>query len=201
MRREANILDRKWAAIFAGAVGGLLLLSAALPVQAVSGGEPVAGASAAVTVPIFTEITLNGTGSINFQSVNPGTTNSPAVTPDGWPLRLNLTDNSNVNVNYTISGQTNATDGGSNSIGITNVSFNNNSSSQWATQLLFQQYTGEGNTSNASWSPLVNVKRPTIGEGTFRDIFFWIDVPAQQIAASYTGGVVNIRASRCTPGC
>lgn len=195
MRRERNILDRKWAAIFVGAVAAMMLLAATPPAYAVSGGQPVAPATATVTVPTFIEITLNGTGSINFQSVNPGVTNSNAVTPDGWPMVINLTDNSNVKVNYTLRGTTNLS-AGTPYIGIINVSFNDNSSSQWATQLLFSQYTGLGNTTNASWSAYTNVPIPAIGTGTLRNAFFWIDVPAQQAAGSYTGGVVDIRASQ-----
>lgn len=194
MRREGTILDRKWAAIFAGTVGGLLLLAAALPASAVSGGEPVGTAAATVVVPTFIEITLNQS-TIDFSSVNPGTSNSAALAGSGFPLGVNLTDNSNSKVNYTFNGSVNMS-AGVPYIGIVNVSFNNNQSSEWATQLLFRQYTGLGNTTNASWSVYVNVPIPSIGTNTTRAAFFWIDVPAQQAAGNYGTGEVAIRASQ-----
>ncbi len=198
MRREGSILDRKWAAILALAAGGVLLLGAAGPALAVSGGEPVGTAAATVVVPTFIEITLNQS-TIDFSSVNPGTSNSAALVGSGFPLGLNLTDNSNVRVNYTLNGSVNMTSGGD-AVGITNVSFNNNSTISSETPLPFRYYAGQFGT-NASWSTYINVPVPSIGTNTTRPAFFWIDVPAQQAAGTYGTGEVAIRASRCETNC
>jgi hypothetical protein len=132
-------------------------------------------ATASVTVNSAVDVSLTNT-TIDFGSLDPGATNT-ANTYN--PLRVTVNTNTNTQTNLSMKGTGDFSDGGSNSFGLGNLTYNNISSQ-----------TGERSMTTAYSSPpefgdWINIPEPT-ESAEIRDCWFWIDIPSGQSAASYT---------------
>lgn len=199
------MVDRKWAAALAGVVGGALLLLAMAPSAYAQGAQPTTAVTTSVTVPTYIEITLNST-SINFGTVSPSTNSSR------FTVRMNITDNTNVDVNFTFRPDTNMSIDQSNMLNFSginrssgvfqyNVSFDNDVSPGDSGSYAFHPEGVAFATYTANLTGFFDRARPAAGSNTSTDLHLWTHVPSLSTAGSYTGGQFTIRASRCEVNC
>lgn len=198
------MLNQKWRATVAGAIGGMLLLMGMVPAAMAQSGQPTAAATTAVVVPTFIEITLNITA-INFGTLNPNTNSTRQA------LQMNVTDNSNVDVNFTFRGDTNLTSvsagwniymNGTNASADPDVfgyNFTYDDTAELNTYGAYQMLFGSYNPTNQTG--FFDRSLPAPGTNTSTDLHLWHHVPPQTRAGTDYSGGFTIRASRCTPGC
>jgi hypothetical protein len=150
-----------------------------------SEGVRVRTIDARVEIPGFIEFSLANTP-INFPSLSPGQ-ESNATQNRGFPMLMNITENTNVAVNLSI----NATDhfrDGTKWFRIENLTYSNVSGGGLNKTMLLVENTTDP---FADW---IGVPPPGAGENQTRNAFFWIRVPAAQEAGTYNT-TITVKAS------
>lgn len=153
---------------------------------AVSGPQPAVNVSLSLTVPTFIEMVLNSSD-ISFPATAPGST-SPAST--GFPLQVNITDNTNANTNVTLRGDGDFNQSGSNAtFNMTNLTYSNLSAGG------VNKSTVSTYNSSDPFPDWVNRPIPAPGTNVTVSLYFWLRIPAGQEAGAYNSNV-TIRASQ-----
>lgn len=162
----------------------LLLLLAPLALG-VSGPQPVANVSVSLTIPTFIEMVLNPE-SVSFPATSPGSTSNAS---SGFPVSVNITDNTNTQSNVTLRGEGdfNRT-GGSESFNMTNLTYGNLTSGG-ANKSVAPYYN-----STDPFADWVNRPIPPLGTNVTVSVYLWLRIPAGQEAGTYATNV-SIRAS------
>jgi len=134
-------------------------------------------ATASVTVNQYIDVTLYNT-TIDFGSLDPGSTDIPNSKN---PLLVSIETTTNTQTNLTIKG-TDFTDGGSNVIGIGNMTYYNESN------VINSIPVQTDYPSPPPFENWINIPDPTTSQEN-RTIYFWINIPTSQPAASYTATI------------
>jgi hypothetical protein len=159
-------------------VAGFLIVVASylyLVHPVLSEGIPVRQVGTRVEIPRFIEISLANTP-IEFPSMSPGQ-ESNATQNRGFPMLINITENTNAAVNLS----TNATDhfrDGTKWFGVENLTYSNVSGGLNKSMLLVENTTDPF----ADW---VGIPPPGPGNNETRRSFFWIKIPPAQEAGTY----------------
>jgi hypothetical protein len=125
---------------------------------------------------------------VRFPPIDPGTNNTPALAGNGWPMKVVITDFTNVPSNLTLNATDDFRSATNDTFGISNLSYSNNSSGDKTEMSL--EYP------EPPYPDWIRVPAPASeGANTTRDVFFWIDVPKYQNAGDYTT-TTNIKVSR-----
>lgn len=163
----------------------LLLLAAPHLGAKFSGPQPVGNLSVSLTVPTFIEMVLDPE-SVSFPPTSPGSTSNAS---SGFPVSVNITDNTNTQSNVTLrgDGDFNRT-GGSESFNMTNLTYSNLTSGG-ANKSVIPSYNLTDSFSN--W---VNRPIPPLGTNVTVSVYLWLRVPPGQEAGEYKMNV-TIRAS------
>lgn len=146
-------------------------------------------ASAQVTVTSFVDIVL-GNAPIEFPSLVPGSSGN-ATSGKGFPLFINITENTNAMVNLSA----NASDhfrAGSNSFNIANLTYANNTTGGFNKTMLLAENTTDPFT---DW---VNITPPGIGNTTTRTAYFYLSIPPQQPAGTYNT-TITVKGTQVPP--
>lgn len=158
------------------AVGLLLLSVAPAPAQRV--------APATVVIPIYIEMYIDPL-TIDFGQQNPGTLNAPST--NAFPMKINITDNSNCAANVTFNGSSDfVRQGGTETFWISNISLSDNSAT-------VDEYTLPRMQWSPNWTEWANIPAPPAGSNSTRYVYYWLDVPGGLTAGTYQGNV-TIRA-------
>ena len=154
-----------------------LFLTAFNPQETFAASTNETEATASVTVNQYIDVTLYNT-TIEFGSLDPGATDTAN---SNNPLMVSVETTTNTQTNLTIKG-TDFTDGGSNVIGIGNMTYYNESS---VGDSISVQTTYPSPPPFENW---INIPDPTTAQEN-RTIYFWINIPSSQPAASYSSTV------------
>lgn len=171
----------------ARALAPLLLLpfAAASLASTFSGPQPVAGVSVSLTVPVFIEVFLDPT-SVSFPPTSPGSTSNAST---GFPLNVNITDNTNTPTNVSLRGDGDFNrSGGGASFNMTNLTYSNVSSGG-ANRSVVPTF----NTTDP-FPDWVDRPVPPPGTNVTVPVHFWLRIPPGQEAGTYATNV-TIRVS------
>lgn len=168
----------------------LLILAVIIPLLlahlALSQVEDTESIGSRVEVPAFIDIALSNEP-IQFPSLAPGG-ESNATINNGFPLLVNITENTNVYVNISV----NATDhfrDGANWFGIENLTYSNVSGGGTNKSMKLTYNTTD------PFSDWMKVPPPGAGSNKTVLAYFWIRIPWAQAAGNY-GTNVGVRADK-----
>lgn len=163
----------------------LLLLAAPHLGSKFSGPQPVGNLSVTLTVPTFIEMVLNP-DSVSFPPTSPGSTSNAS---SGFPVNVNITDNTNTQSNVTLRGEGdfNRT-GGSESFNMTNLTYSN-ATSGGVNKSVVSTYNF-----TEPFSTWVNRPIPALGTNESVFAYFWLRIPPGQEGGEYKTNI-TIRAS------
>lgn len=192
-----KIVNKKWTiGLVVLLVSAMLLLSAS---PAMSAQQASTGAQ--VIVPEYIDVALNVT-LIDFGSVNPNTAGSPALAGYGWPVAINITENTNVVTNISVNASGTGTpkrycDDGSctDSFTVNNHSYSNTSAFTYNDRLNI-----DGSFDVSPFADWGSIARPGAGNNATRYMFNKIDIPTGQAAGTYTlannAGAVYVKVQK-----
>ncbi|MBI4362279.1 MAG: Ig-like domain repeat protein, partial [Euryarchaeota archaeon] len=126
---------------------------------------------------VFIDLSLSG--GIDFGIVSSGTVNQSAQTDLGYPLRINITENTNVKTNITVNGTDLQL--GSTRVNVTNIAYSNTSS---GTNLSLQP-----NFPAPIFTDWISIPQPGTGNNISRTAYFYVTIPTGQAAGNYWGNV------------
>jgi len=192
---ENKIVNKKWMiGLVVLMVSAMLLLSAT---PAMSAQEASTGAQ--VIVPEYIEVGLN-LSVIDFGTVDTGTTGN-ALSGSGWPVLINITENTNVITNISV----NASGGGgtsdyctaacANSFTVNNHTYSNTSAFTYSGAL-----NVDGSYDTEPFVDWGGINPPGVGANTTLYIYNKMTIPAGQIAGTYTlandNGAINVKVQK-----
>jgi hypothetical protein len=191
-----KIVNRKWMiGVIVLVVSAMLLLSAT---PAMSAQESSTGAQ--VVVPEYIDVGLN-LSLIDFGSVNPGTTGSNAIVGSGWPVLINITENTNVVTNISIKASGDAptsdycTAACAQSFTVNGHSYSNTSAFTASGRL-----NADGTYNVEPFTDWGSINPPGAGANATRYIYNKIDIQTGQIAGTYTlsndNGAISVKVQK-----
>lgn len=158
----------------------ILIVAALLAISPMSlaADNATSGTTASVSINETVSISLANTP-IQFGNLDAGVNQQPAQAGNGYPLQITVKDTTNVDVNVTLNGS-DFDDGGGNTFGITNLTYSNTSTTPSKTN-------ASATYPAPTYSDWTNIQ--TAGSDQSVNSYFWVNVPKNQTAGTYTADV------------